>query len=245
MIVDLRTLNKKRLFLAIIIIVSVCIVLGIIATVTYNTLNKNPYGQGIVINDFNKKVKNLPSDRVESISAMLYNTVQLNLKDGQEMPNIPDANIREGSEKQDEVTKNAQYSGSFIVDIESIRQSYKVTYSYSKDPNDDFMSGYPVGVSCLDGAEVIYKDFQCKDLTSEESKGVDPIIYRLPHDTLTYRITALEGDDATISLQIDLYLSSVDLSDSAAAIQQYKLEALTWIESQGFNPDDYQITYSH
>lgn len=241
-------LNRNRLWIVggIVLVVMVALVAGIAAI--YNSLHKPSYSQGVAITNYDKKIKNLPDDRKQSIEAALSNTIKLNLPNGTAMPNIDDATIRDGSEQQTELVKNTRYKGSFIVDIASIKQSYRVQYAYSSDPNDSFAIGYPVNVTCLSINELKYGDFQCKSVVSEESKGIDPIISQLPHTTLSYNLRASTTSGSLI-LYADLDIASVDLKGDLASKQRavalYKKEVTDWIAQQGLDPSKYTIKYNY
>lgn len=241
--------NKKRLWL--IFGIAAVVMIGLVAgaAAIYNALHKPTYGTGgVAITNYDKKVKNLPDDRKQSIEAALRNTIKLNLPNDTSMPNIDDATIRDGSEQQTELIKNTRYKGTFIVDIASIKQSYRVNYTYSSDPHDSFAVGYPVNITCLTTSELKYGDFQCKSVTSEESKGVDPIVGLLPHTTLSYNLRA-DSTSGNLILYARLDIASVDLKGDVAskqrAIAMYKKEVTDWISQQGLDPSKYTIKYNY
>jgi hypothetical protein len=215
--------------------------------VLFQSLNKNPNGDSVSIQGYDKKVKNLPVEYKDSFTAMLFKTIKYNSPEGKTsatITSINDAVIRAGSEKQNTVTAGSQYSGSFIVDIASIRQSYKVQYEYSTNPNDGFTSGYPLLISCLDASELLYGDFHCKDTFSQNNSVTDPIVGILPYSSLDFKIIAIQSSDGKVSLEITLLLSDSDRrSNIDSAIATYKNEAAKWIVSQGYDPTKYTINY--
>ena len=126
----------------------------------------NRFGESININNFNT-VKNLNSETAEKVTNMLYKTIARN---NPSLTSVPNSNA---IVRQDSITENndgATYSGSFLVDIEEIKQSYKIQYSWSK--NNSTVSSYDVVVSCPTKNELIYGDFDCTDIVTEENAGI-------------------------------------------------------------------------
>lgn len=217
----------------------------IIGFVIYKTNYEKPYGTEITISNFSSKINNLPDDRKASISAYLYDTVKKNSNQSITVAEIGEAIIRENSNSQVFNSEAKVFNGSFIVDIEKIKQSYKIEYVYSSDKNSDQLGGYEVLVLCLPSDKLIYGSFDCKELF-EDSEGIDPIVTALPYSTLSYEIRYIDTGKEKSTLTIRLFVSEADRStDEAAAVNSYKQEALNWLISKGFNPDNYEITYSY
>ncbi len=239
-----QAFSRKRTALIVTAVVGGLIILGLVITIIAVSLNRSPYDNGVAIQNFDKLVKNLPKERKDAVFAALYEVVKLN--NSGEVPDITDAIIREGSEVQTPAGPR-QYSGSFIVDIASLRQSYLVQYAYSPDANDHFMTGYPLVVSCLPADKLIYGEFDCKNPGFIDSTPIDPIVYILPYSTLSYEVRALTSPadpNGKTTLKITLFLSDADYrTGKDAAIESYKQQALSWIRSQGFNPDNYLLQY--
>lgn len=239
--------NRMRQFL---IIGGVAfVILAIILSIVGLLLNKNPYGESIQIQNYNNKIKNISNDYENNIEAQLYKAVQFNSEDKVNGAEVKDAFIRDGSDKQTEARKDVQYSGSFVVDIESRKESYKVQYAYSRNANDEFVSGYPVTVTCVDPSEVKYKEFNCKDGSENNTiQGKNAIINFLPHETVSYTLRAELVDD-TLTLHAELYIPSIDLSGNEASrrevVTMYKNEVTQWITAQGFKPEEYTIEYNY
>lgn len=228
----------------------VFVVLIIIVSIVGVLMNQNPYGESIDIKNYGEKVKNISDDYEHNIEAQLYTAVQFNSEEKVNGAEVDDAYIREGSDTQSEVKRNEQYSGSFIVDIESRKESYKVQYAFSRAENDPFVSGYPILITCVDADEVKYEEFDCKDGSEDDVviQGAASIVNFLPHDTVSYALRAvLEGE--TVTLEADLHIPSMDLSGDEASrrevVAMYKQEVTTWITTQGFNPADYTIEYNY
>lgn len=222
-----------------------CLIAIVVGAVVYKTYYEKPYGTEITIGNFDSKIKNLPADRKSSISAYLYDTVKKNTNQSITLDEIGEAVIRENSNSQIFKSDAKVFSGSFIVDIEKIKQSYKIEYVYSSDKNSGQLGGYEVLILCLPSDKLIYGSFDCKELF-EDSEGIDPIVTSLPYSTLSYEIRFIETGKDKPTLAIQLFISEADRStNETAAVNQYKQEALDWLKSRGFSPDNYEITYTY
>ncbi len=233
---DLEKRQKIILFFAVVIFIVIFILLFFFQP-------SNKYGSFINIKGYDKYIPNLPTDRKDSLNNTLYNITKANLKS--DKLNINDANIRDGSVNYsyDEQT-NINY-GSFIVDIQSIKQSYLMSYEWSSDSLNNNLSGYTATASCLPSDKIIYNNFNCEDSSSFDNKK-DPILDYLPHSTFNYTVTANIDDKNKTNLNVDIILYSSDTRNNErdSSINKYKAEVVDWIKSINLNPDDYTITYT-
>jgi len=231
--------------IAIIVIAAVLFVGIIILVAVLNS--QNQYGNSITINNFESTVKNISKERRDSIGAMLYNTVKSNSISEDVIKKISDANIRKDSAVQNYDSNLKVYSGSFIVDIESVKQSYLIQYTYSPSSNTADISGNPTAVVCLDKSQLLYGDFACKDIFSEQTGSQDPIMAYLPKSTLSYQADAtVDSNNQLQSIEVKLLLSNADYKTGInSAVAQYKKEFRDWMLSLGLNPDGYTINYTY
>lgn len=235
--------DRKRVVIFIGVTVAVLSLIILFITILSGVFSKNPYGDSVTISNYGQKIKNLPKDYENLITSMLYDMVRHNSSENIKLTTIGNAVIRSGSDTQE--ASNGRVTGLFIVDLESIKQSYRVQYEFSIDPNNDTISGYPLLVSCLEKDELIYGNFDCKEVNSDLSQE-DPIIGLLPYTTLTYEIKGTLNDSETVSLQVTVFLSSADYKTGVdAAIEQRKQQVEAWIHSQNLDPTNYSITYSY
>ena len=210
--------------------------------------NENQFGKFIRIQNYDAKVKNLSGDMRDGTEASLYNTVVKNVDAETDATKIKDAFIRDNSDSQEYNRQTTVYSGEFIVDMASIKQSYRIQYSYSKDENAN-VGGYPIIVSCLPKEQLIYGEFKCTDLASVQSTGDDEILQYLPYENFTFKISpdATQGDK--LVLIVDLDIAEVDLKGNAASraetVALYKQEVLDWLASKGINPAKYELQYNY
>lgn len=209
--------------------------------------SQNQYGNGVNINGLDSTVKNISKERKDSIKTTLYNTIKINSVSESEINKINDANIRSDSNAQDYDKNLKNYSGSFIVDIASIKQSYLVQYTYSPSSNNADLAGNPTSVLCLEKSKLIYGEFGCKDIFTQQTGAEDPIIQYLPKSTLSYQIDGVvDADNKLQSLDVQFQLSNADYKTGVeAAVAQYKNEVNSWILSLGLNPQGYVINYNY
>lgn len=206
----------------------------------------NKYGNGIGVNNYDKYASNLPVDRRDSINATLYKIIKDNSKNGN--ININDAAIRKDSAEYIYNKTTNINSGSFIIDIPSIKQSYLISYEWSSDENNSNLSGYSATATCLSTDKLIYGDFNCKDNFSNSKNNIDrdPILNYLPYSTFNYTITASINSQNKADLNVGMVLYSSDTRDGNRdnSINKYKTEIINWIKSKSLNPDNYLINYS-
>jgi hypothetical protein len=242
-----NNVDNKKLKKMIFIIVSIVVGLVLLTTFIYQLSNRNQYGDVVRIQGIDRAAKGLSKERKDVIMLSLHETILLNTDENfhDKISSIRDVVVRSGSIVQEFGDNNNQIQGSFIVDIASLEQSYIIMYAYSSDPDDGFMSGYPIATSCVNNESlIIYKDFKCKDILSLESgeDGLNSIIQLLPYETLSYRIFSPNDGE----LLIDMYLSEFDIREGVSkSVNKYKAEILSWIKSNGYNPDDFSITYRY
>lgn len=231
-----------------IVLITLCLfVLIIVFIVVYviNLSSRNQFGKGIKIQNFDSKVKNLPKIQRDSIESELYYIVKNNVAEGTEIK-VSDAVIRENSESQGFNAKNKSYTGYFIVDIPSIKQSYQVNYFYPTNEKLVPAPGYILTVTCPLEQQLLYGTFNCKDESSQQTSNIDPILKYLPKSTLNYEIKATVVDDKVSKLNVRLILAESDYNTGVNnAINKYKAEALNFIKATGQDPNNYIIEYTY
>jgi uncharacterized protein YxeA len=239
--------RKKILIFAGIFVVCIAVIIAL--AIIFQGKPQNQFGNLIRIHNYDQKVKNVSSDMRDATESYLYNIVKENKESSFDASTVDDARIRDNSESQDFSKSENVYSGEFIVDMESIRQSYRVQYSYSSDENNIHVGGNPVVISCLDEDQLKYGAFDCKDFVSGQAASYDSILQHLPFQNFSYRITpdSTQGDVLVLKVQLTIPDSDLkgDTASRLAVIDTYKQEVLDWIRSKGANPDDYTITYNY
>lgn len=238
----MRDENRRTIFIALLVgfIVAIVIIIGF-----YIASLNNDNKERISIKNYSEYVKNLPSSEREALETMLYRTVSNNLDDDEKIKSINDAYIRNDSYSQD--YKDDAYTTTFIVDIESIKQSYKLQSVYANYNNETVNLDYTQLVLCLEKDKLKYGDFNCKDRISDENglSRSDPILEYLPLSTLDYTVS-IDTSSKDLKLIAKLILTEVDYKLGVDdAVAEYKEKLRTWFESKDLNIDDYSITYEY
>jgi hypothetical protein len=234
--------KKQKIIIALIVIT----LIGLLVLSYFLTRPVSVYGSGISVSGYDKYISNLPADRRDSINTALYKIV----KDNSNNSNVAvkDASIRSGSVTYNYDKTTNVNSGSFIVDMQSIKQSYLITYEWSTDSNNPDLSGYSSTASCLPIDKLMYGDFSCQDSfsSSDNTKNRDPILDLMPYSTFNYVVTANTNDPNKVELDANIILYSADTRDGNRdkSITNYETEITDWIKSKGLNPTDYLINYT-
>lgn len=210
--------------------------------------DENQFGRFIRIQNYDSKVKNLADEMRDAMETSLYNTVDRNMDDSKNPLRVNDAYIRENSEEQTLNRSTGVYSGRFIIDMESIKQSYQVQYSYVEVKNSS-TSGSPVIITCLPSDQLKYGDFGCTDIASEQTSKDDLILQYLPYRNFSFEILPDSTQGDKLVLHTTLKIPQSDLRGNTASrlevISMYKAEVTGWISSKGLNPEDYDIRYNY
>lgn len=237
--------NKKKIEInpiKAIIIVFVIIALGFLIYSLYEIFRPNPYGDEIKIDNFAEYFSDVPRDKRDALFAGLYNIVADNAE-ANGLSEIPrsGAMIRGGSAVSEYNELDKLHVGEFIVDIESIGQSYAGYYEWSNN-NEASFSGYTTLYTCLVKEDLIYGSFSCNDMVSDSVTTKFPITQYLPDtvDYFSYDYSNHTNYKIAYSLNEDETKIILTVTDYTGGNLQ---EALDRIRSFGFNPDDYAIEY--
>ena len=241
--------SKKRLVIIGVIAGVVLIGLVILLAFLFRDTGRNQYGERIRIQNYEEMVENTSSEMRDAKESYLYNIVKLNTDKDFDATTIKDAYIREGSAKQNYAQRDRYYSGSFIVDMESIKQSYWVQYTYALDESNPNVSGSPVVISCLPEDQLKYGPFDCKDLVSEQSAANDVLLQYLPYQNFSFRISPDATRGERLTMIVRLSIPQLQLKGSAEtrrqAVAQYKEQVESWIISKGADPASYDYEYNY
>lgn len=233
--------NKKK-----IVILAIIATIIIIVPLFIFSLKPKKYGVGIEIKGYDKYLTEIPRDTRDSLNSTLYNIVKMNLESNAKI-DVKDAVIRGDksiTNKYDNKTKVT--SGTFIVDMASIKQSYLMHFEWSSEKGADY-SGYPVVAECLPIEKLVYGDFNCKDMFTVLKENRDPILDDLPYRGAdNYSVTASYDENKKIMLDVAIRLdpSVVGEAEKAAYIQKAKDEFAYWLSWVGHDIKDYKVNYT-
>lgn len=245
-----QNIHPRRRLVTIIIVTAVVVIgLALLIGFLAQPKTKNQFGNIIRIQNYDQKVKNLSSDMRDAMESYLYNIVKRNDTSNFDATKVTDAYIRDSSDSQTHNDTNDVYSGNFIVDMASIKQSYQVQYSYSSNPNNVDTGGNPVVISCLPINQLKYGEFNCTDFVTQQSAPNDALLQYLPYQSYDFSITpdATQGKKLVLNVTLtipDMNLSG-DLTSKQATIKTYKQEVTSWIIAKGADPTKYTINYNY
>lgn len=238
--------NKKIKIdpIKLIIVAFVLVGLGLLGYSLFKIFRGNPYGNEIKIDNFSEVFPDAPENTRFAMFASLYSIIEDNAeKNG--ITEIPKdgAIIRQGSSKN-EVSEDDLHVGSFIVDIKEIRQSYKGYFEWSnsrdsKEAPTTIASEY---YSCLDIKDLIYDEFECKDMFSEDTTRKYPIVAYLPTTIEYYSNNYSSYTKYRISYELSEDEEKITIIITDYSGGNYE-KALNKIKEFGFSSEDYTIKY--
>lgn len=184
-----KSYQEKRLKPIIVILILVGVVVVVISILGISGFfHKNPYGPETKIDNYRSYIKKSPQDTQDATFTALYNAIKINVSDPEAIPSNG-AKIRDGSFTSTVEEDNTIHFDTFIVDIDSIQQSYYAQITWSNNKEAD-LGGYPILFTCPTAEQLIYQEFDCIDLITQ-NKISDlykkyPIINQLPLEISYY-----------------------------------------------------------
>lgn len=241
--------SRKRLLVVAGVGAGVLFLLGLVLVILFSNGYQNSIGKGIPINNFRDVVRNIPTVFQDEIEATLYTVVIENSPD-REVGFVGDAFIRSGSYEESFETETSLRYGTFLVDIESFKQTYRVQFNYSSDETNLNNRGNASTVTCPQENELRFGEFKCSTFISRESTVDAPIIQHLPYRSISFNVYGIqENQNVPLILYAELNIPASSLSGSVENRRQtvtvYKRDVVNWIASKGFSTEDYQVFYSH
>lgn len=177
----------------------------------------------------------------DRIRQEVYDLISLNFKNIDSIPLKNGAIIRDNEVKK-MYLKNAKINlVSFVIDIESLGQSYQVVYFWSNDKQNAFMYSYDgmlQKVFCVEDNKRIYDDFECKDY-SKGRGGEEFVRALLPLQKFQYAFVRSEDNIDIQGRDVRFELMSMDKDAARLAIEEMK----DFIESLGLDAEKYTFTH--
>ncbi|MBR2659743.1 hypothetical protein IKD60_03210 [Candidatus Saccharibacteria bacterium] len=189
------------------------------------------------IDNLSRYDKSIPKEVKSRLEESLYKIISFN-----GVTNIPSrgALIRDNTFYSEPAEDdNDSIYVNFIVDIDSVNQSYFAQYQWSKNTNDPNISSTSILLMCIhDPDDIIYPDFKCKDDFTFNPSTDDPFIFLSEY--LPYPI-ALSSEYATITSvkkpDLNIEIPTCTTDNQTEAIKKTR----SFIESLYINPDDFTI----
>lgn len=209
-----------------------------IATVEINNYSEIPSGELIGPVSINYGYADLKSgfeldDTKKSVlEGALYDVASMN--NTSEIP-ANGARIRENSVSYAYIEDLDVYLLNFLVDIDELKQSYRLVYRWTnRYPNSSVPSNGPAMAFCPYREELIYDDFECKDLYN--NRGNDRVVYDLLKNKsfndfgIEFVGNVLEGDP----LNMEIYIVGLGPADDSARART--IDTLgSWLNKIGFS----------
>lgn len=169
---------------------------------------ENPLGDTIFVEDLSRALPELDRSQINFINTSIFAVAQLNY------PTVISgtrAVVREGTSIYEFRQATRIHTINFIVDIESIGQSYNVYFDWSTEADNQFVSPYGVVVTCLPPEQLIFGEFECTDFMYKETGGQDPAMLYLPYSQDNWRVFASLNDNGTLrSIVVFVRLDNFD-----------------------------------
>ena len=144
---------------------AVIIVILIVISVV-NIFHTNPYGESIKIDNFSYYFGGVSQDRRDQIEHNLYELVIWNGASADGVPKSG-AMVRDGTATYNYEKDNDLYRGEFVVDIATLKESYKVSFINPSDRSPAKDVSYQVNITCVPGSLQIYDFYNCRDMFTD------------------------------------------------------------------------------
>ena len=227
------------------------IVTALFAVIIVLVMNANhiEVEPSLTINNFQEVLPNMPKNSRTIVEQKLYAQVKKSLKDNEKMP-TSGALIRKESLYSFDVG-GTLFSGDFIVDIDSVHQSYIIKYFYGGlDGEGEIESSAAVEFYCLTSQDKeLYQDFECRknNLALTDFTHDTPIVYLLPKNfsnqrySLSYAPSTTSSSGYAVVIEFDppeaVYLSG-NLEDF---VDEKMILIRSWLKENNMDPDDYEF----
>ncbi|MBR2543647.1 hypothetical protein IKF03_03605 [Candidatus Saccharibacteria bacterium] len=180
-------------------------------------------------------------DILQVIQYSLFTTIRYLIDDPKLIKSIDDAVVREGSFSSRYDESRRVYVVDFIVDIPSLRYSYKAQYEWS-DKKDPIFDEWGTQVTCLPKSDLIYGSFNCWDVEDELAGTNDPAGQVLPYRPLSNKFfirADINSQGKVEKINVDIYACrDIDVDPIEA-------EAKKWIVENIPDYSDYVYGYSY
>lgn len=239
-----KTFATPGVGLIMLIVVPVIVVLIIV--IVYLVVSPSEIMEpGIIINNFEEVLPDVPNGTRKRIEERLYATVEESgIKD------VPEegAMIRLGS-NDGFALQGTFHVGDFIVDIGAVQQSYivKYFYGYMVGENETEPSASATLYCIEDPSQMIYADFDCK--ANRDYTRPDPVQYVLPYETDSYALTYTYSLTSASGYAVVVTYNPPEEVYLEGRLEQFENESMgeiySYLTGAGVNPDDYEFIYKY
>ncbi|MBR3157307.1 hypothetical protein IKF20_02685 [Candidatus Saccharibacteria bacterium] len=214
------TKNQK----IVLVVIAQILVIAIIASVLQFALADKPHA---TIDDANDS--EMPGDAEDFIEENIWQLIESNVPNV-DRNNIKDVTIREGTYEESE-NEDGSISVNFIVDIDSLKQTYTVSTGWSKDKS----VVYEVIVDCPPQELMKYPETVCQG-TYNNTYSLD--LY------LPYVVdSSIEDAAPLVFMDGNESKRTIDVTVSACNPEQYKKLATDYLDSTPLDLSEYTINF--
>lgn len=220
-------------------------ILGV-AVIAFFAIHNQLHDKKITITNINQYVGKMPESKKQEIFGTVFRAAESNSNLDEATLSTATATIREKTFSETYNQYNYIYSGEFIVDIESLKQSYHVYYDWSMDKTSEQLiaSSYGSSANCPNKNEAIYDFYKCKNpYTDEKYRDYDYLTMLLP-----YSSTLEDGTPYSVS-SVDYYYGnsepfvrvSVDSCGDNQKVEQGVAAFKKYLKNYDLDPSKYTI----
>jgi len=221
-------LNKKQKVL--IILIALFIIIGsiIIAIFAYN--NRSHF----TIKNFNSYLKDVPGNSKKGLENVAWNLVSETVNSvDKEKTYIQDALIRENSYK--ETLYKGVNTATFLLDIDSIKRTYSVTFSWSK--TEEVVDG--IIINCPKKTDSKYPDEECQGMYNDFSSIDLYIPFKSSLNSgKTFEVREGYNFENDGKIQINIY---VDACGFDSPMEEAEEKTKSYLKSLGIDLNNYKI----
>ena len=221
----LENLSKnQKIGIAVMLQVIIVAILGAILQA-----NLVPAQHAAVEDNATEETTGMSNDTKDFVAENIWQLITSKVS-GLDSNNVDDIVIREGTYEKKE-NEDGSVSVSFIVDNDSLKQTYTVSTGWSKDKSVT----YEVVVDCPPQDLMKYPETFCRG-TYNNSYSLDlylPYTVESPYEDSANNIY-IEGNDAN---------KTIDVIVSACDVEKFKKQAMDYLKSTPIKLDEYTINY--
>ena len=200
----------------------------------------------ITVTNIDKYVGKMPNSKKEEIYETIFQAAETNSNYDEVTLSAATATIRDKTFSESYDSYNKVYSGDFVVDIESIKQTYHIYYDWTpnKDKEQTVLSSYGTTANCPTKTEMIYDFYKCKNpYVGEETSAYEYRRMLLPYagelsDGTAFSASSVEyyygSGEPFVRVSVDACGNSAKLEEGVKAFKNY-------LKSYDLNPEDYKI----
>ncbi len=235
--------RKKQFTLTILITIVLIFVIFISLIILF--IPKNPYnGEQAEISNLNTLTKGKAQDS-ETVNFIKHELWKILNKNNQNIQpeKIKDITIRKESFSQKYNQNRQRNEVDFIVDIKSLKQSYKVSYQWAIDPKN--LDEYGIIISCLPSKDLIYGNFACKDFFTDLSGEQQYISRFIPYNDVDFKLEGIDlnAKKPVIKALILIFRWELDTEDYSARETEIKQSIYRWFQNHRLDINNYEIIF--